>query len=236
MSLAEGDPLIARAATSPEGLEERGLSGRPAKSDGGRSAGKDLAEQFRAMGLCPLGGDFYDRPFVREERPSLPERVVLEYGSRTDPSRVALGRPSTVGKKDRQGVNVMACLEGRDPDLRGEFVVVGARMEQVVTMLSLGALGHIPERGIDIGSTAEEGEVAWDRLDFDRMEPVSNLVAGIVRRLADRPSRIGVADPRASRVTYLGIQYEETPGGYSSPEWGREHPPPERTCVWGIGW
>ena len=88
-------------------LADDGLKGRLAGSDGERCAGEFIAREFARLGLKPGGenGTFFQS---------------LDLASVLNPHA-----PGGTGR------NVIATLEGSDPELKGEWVVVGAHYDHL---------------------------------------------------------------------------------------------------------
>jgi hypothetical protein len=88
-------------------LADDGLKGRLAGSDGERCAGEFIAREFARLGLKPGGenGTFFQS---------------LDLASVLNPHA-----PGGTGR------NVIAILEGSDPELKGEWVVVGAHYDHL---------------------------------------------------------------------------------------------------------
>ena len=106
------DPAaIAGGAATAEGtvrfLADDALEGREAGSAGERCAGEFIADQFRRLGLEPAGAD----------------------GSYfTEVGLASALNPHAPGGTGR---NVVAMLEGRDPALRDQYVIIGAHYDHL---------------------------------------------------------------------------------------------------------
>lgn len=137
-------PLAARAQSCPDPralanglstspavvryLADDALEGRLAGSPGERCAGDYIAEQFRGLGLDPMGDDgtfFADVELASSLQPHSP---------------AGLGR------------NVIAVLEGRDPQLAGEYVVMGAHYDH----LGRGGFGSLAPGDTSIHNGADD--------------------------------------------------------------------------------
>lgn len=109
-------------------LADDALEGRLAGSPGERCAGDYIAEQLRALGLKGAGPDgsfFQDVPLASTLNPHAPAGV---------------------------GRNVLALLEGADPSLRDEVIVVGAHYDH----LGLGGFGSMAGSGPAIHNGADD--------------------------------------------------------------------------------
>ena len=103
-------------------LADDALEGRLAGSPGERCAADYIAARFEALGLTPAGANgtwFQDVPIPRAASGANPHA--------TDPHATVTGR------------NVVALLEGTDPALQSEFVVIGAHYDH----LGLGGSGSL---------------------------------------------------------------------------------------------
>jgi aminopeptidase N len=112
---APANPALGMPADAIRYLSSDSLQGRLAGSPGAHCAGDYIARQFRQLGLQPAGDDgtyFQSLPLASSMNPHA---------------------PSTTGR------NVIARLEGSDPSLRGQVVVVGAHYDH----LGLGPFGSL---------------------------------------------------------------------------------------------
>ncbi len=143
-------------------LADDALEGRLAGSPGERCAGDYLAAAFQRMGLEPAGEDgtyFQPVPLASAANPHAP--------------------PGT-------GRNVVARLEGRDPALRHEAIVIGAHYD------------HLGRGGF--GSLAPDEDAVHNGAD-DNASGVAALLA-VAERLA--------ADPPARSVIFVAFTGEES--------------------------
>ncbi|HEX6132534.1 MAG TPA: M20/M25/M40 family metallo-hydrolase [Longimicrobiales bacterium] len=148
-------------------LADDALEGRRAGSSGERCAGDYIAARFRALGLRAAGHDgfFQDVP--------VPATAAGPHGSGPDAETVT-------------GRNVVALLEGSDPVLREELIVVGAHYDH----LGLGGAGSL-----------EPGAAAVHNGADDNASGVAALL-----RIAERLA----AGPRPARsVLFLAFTGEE---------------------------
>ncbi|MFO7260657.1 MAG: M20/M25/M40 family metallo-hydrolase [bacterium] len=137
------------------------LEGRLAGSAGERCAGDYLAAAFQRLGLEPAGENgtyFQEVPLASAMNPHAPQGT---------------------------GRNVIARLEGRDPALRDEFIVIGAHYD------------HLGRGGF--GSLAPETDAVHNGAD-DNASGVAALLA-IAERLA--------ANPPARSVIFIAFTGEE---------------------------
>lgn len=156
-------------------LADDALEGRLAGSDGERCAAEFVAREFERIGLRPAGPDggfFQEVPLASAINPHAPAGT---------------------------GRNVIARLDGRDPELRNEFVVIGAHIDH----LGRGAMGSLaPDEKGAIHNGAD-----------DNASGVGALVA-LAERLA--------ANPPARSVLFLAFTGEES--GLLGSEYFVNHP------------
>ncbi|HEY8470134.1 MAG TPA: M28 family peptidase [Longimicrobiales bacterium] len=144
-------------------LADDALEGRLAGSAGERCAGDYIAASFRRMGLQPAGENgtyFQDVPLASATNPHAPGGT---------------------------GRNVVARLEGRDPALRDEAIVIGAHYD------------HLGRGGF--GSLAPDARDAVHNGADDNASGVAALLA-VAERLA--------ADPPARSVIFVAFTGEES--------------------------
>jgi hypothetical protein len=150
------DPAtIASGATLPlsavKYLADDALKGRLAGSDGERCAGEFIAKEFARIGLKPGGGD---GTFFQS----------LDLASVLNPHA-----PGGTGR------NVIATLEGADPDLKREWIVVGAHYD------------HLGEGGTP--NSLAPGERAIHNGADDNASGVAAVLWVAERLAASRPAR-----------------------------------------------
>lgn len=155
-------PAASGIAAAVRYLADDALEGRLAGSAGERCAGDYIAASFERMGLEPAGEDgtfFQQVPLASAANPHAP--------------------PGT-------GRNVVARLEGRDPVLRDEAIVIGAHYD------------HLGRGGF--GSLAPDQDAVHNGAD-DNASGVAALLA-VAERLA--------ADPPARSVIFVAFTGEES--------------------------
>lgn len=155
---AQSCPDPARATEGTRGalavvryLSADALEGRLAGSPGERCAGDFIVARFEALGLKPAGEAgtwFQDVPLASAVNPSAP--------------------PGT-------GRNVLALLEGSDPALRDEVIVIGAHYDH---------LGHG-----DFGSTAPDEAGAIHNGADDNASGVAGMLAAAEALAKNKPAR-----------------------------------------------
>jgi hypothetical protein len=120
------------AATGPDAMRELisvlaadSLEGRATGSPGAMRAARYIAEQFRAVGLEPLGDSgFYQKVPLRAtvDRRGLPSAAAVASWAAWD---------SLPAEQRRPGVNVVGVLRGAHPTLRDEYVLVDAHYDHL---------------------------------------------------------------------------------------------------------
>jgi len=163
-------------------IADDSMRGRDTPSPGLEATARYIASEFRAFGLTP-GGD--SSTFI--QRYPLP-----------------LGRPDAKpGARTRTAPNVVGILEGSDPVLKNEYIVLSAHMDHV----GIGA----PVNGDSIYNGADDD---------------ASGTAGVIE-LAEALSRPG-ARPKRS-VVFLTVSGEEH--GLWGSAWFSDHPPVPITQV-----
>jgi hypothetical protein len=160
-------------------LADDRLEGRGTGTAGNDSAAAWLARRHAALGLRPLGGvQGYLQPFVARSA-----------------QMAHAGQPNGVATQ-----NVVALVPGRDPALRGEYVVIGAHFDH---------LGRSPANAMD----PEARDAIRNGADDNASGTAA--VLELARLLAARPARrsVVVAHFSGEELGLLGSQ------------WFVDHPP-----------
>jgi hypothetical protein len=172
-------PLTAQQATTPEQagamisrLSHDSLQGRFAGSAGAANAARMIAVTMRTIGL-EAGGDGDGDNYLqrvplhspRPRRPGGPELLELADSF--------FDRDTFPMSRRRESTNVIGILRGSDPELRREFVVIGAHYDHV---------GMDPSRAV-------AGDSIWNGADDNASGVVAMIEAARQLREGGAPKR-----------------------------------------------